>query len=103
MKKILLLILLSGLLYQSCHTDTGKTDEKVIVTSFYPIYIMTLNVTKDVEGVRVVNMAPPSAGCLHDYQLTPADLKVIESAQFICQPDNCRLQPAHYPAARYGR
>jgi len=45
-----------------------------IVTSFYPIYLATLNVARDVPGVEVINMTRPLTGCLHDYQLTPDDL-----------------------------
>lgn len=51
-----------------------------IVTSFYPMYISTINVTKGVPGVQVVNMTQPQTGCLHDYQLTPQDLRTLESA-----------------------
>lgn len=36
--------------------------------------------TKDVSGVEVVNMTKPQTGCLHDYQLTPSDLKTLETA-----------------------
>jgi zinc transport system substrate-binding protein len=50
-----------------------------IITSFYPIYIATINVAKGIEGVEVTNMTRPQVGCLHDYQLTPWDLKLIES------------------------
>jgi zinc transport system substrate-binding protein len=51
-----------------------------IVTSFYPIYITALNVVRDVPGVEVVNLTPPLTGCLHDYQLTPNDLKRLANA-----------------------
>jgi zinc transport system substrate-binding protein len=51
-----------------------------IVTSFYPIYITTLNVAKNVPGVEVINLTPPVAGCLHDYQLTPRDMKALAGA-----------------------
>ncbi|MFH0878268.1 MAG: zinc ABC transporter substrate-binding protein [Lentisphaerota bacterium] len=51
-----------------------------IVTSFYPMYIATLNIAGDVPGVEVVNMTKPITGCLHDYQLTPDDLKTISTA-----------------------
>ena len=46
-----------------------------IVTSFYPVYIATLNVAKDVPGVEVVNLTPPLTGCLHDYQMTAGRLE----------------------------
>lgn len=59
---------------------TGQTG-LTIVTSFYPIYIEALNVAKDVPGVTVVDLTKPQTGCLHDYQLTPDDLKTLEGAQ----------------------
>jgi zinc transport system substrate-binding protein len=54
--------------------------ETRIVTSFYPIYIATLNVARDIPGVEVVNMTRPLTGCLHDYQLTPGDLVILSKA-----------------------
>jgi len=55
--------------------------QKTIVTSFYPIYVFTQNVAKDVLDVRVVNMTDQNAGCLHDYQLQTRDMVMIERAQ----------------------
>jgi zinc transport system substrate-binding protein len=54
-----------------------------IVTSFYPIYIATLNVTKDVPAVDVVNLTPPLTGCLHDYQIRPDDLKKLSGVSVL--------------------
>lgn len=51
-----------------------------ILTSFYPMYVMTLNVAGDVPGVTVACLAGPSVGCLHDYQLTPGDLMALTRA-----------------------
>ncbi|MCD8020535.1 MAG: metal ABC transporter substrate-binding protein [Clostridiales bacterium] len=59
--------------------STGK-DTFQIVTSFYPLYIMMLNIADGVPGVELRNMADPQTGCLHDYQLRPADLVSIEGA-----------------------
>ena len=58
----------------------GFAQEKTIVTSFYPMYVFTQNVAKDVPGVRVVNMAGESVGCLHDYQLQTRDMAALEKA-----------------------
>lgn len=58
---------------------TGKT--LTIATSFYPMYIASINIAKDVPGVKVVNMTQPTTGCLHDYQLKPDDLKTLSEAQ----------------------
>lgn len=54
-----------------------------IVASFYPIYIMALNVAEDVPGVQVLSMAQPTAGCLHDYALTTADRKRLDEADIL--------------------
>ncbi len=65
--------------------SNSKTAEKDpstirIVTSFYPIYISTINVAGGVEGVEIINMTKPQTGCLHDYQLTPGDMATLEKA-----------------------
>lgn len=60
----------------------ADSNSLTIVTSFYPMYIMTINITKDIPGVEVINMTKPFTGCLHDYQLTPEDLMRLEKAGF---------------------
>jgi zinc transport system substrate-binding protein len=87
MKKIGILILsvILSLTLMSCsktsvNTGPDKSDETLIVTSFYPMYIFTSNIANNVEGVKVVNMTEPQTGCLHDYQLVPSDMKVLEKA-----------------------
>ena len=51
-----------------------------IVTSFYPMYVATINITDGVDGVEVYNMTKPQTGCLHDYQLMTDDMKTLEKA-----------------------
>lgn len=51
-----------------------------ILTSFYPMYVSALNVVGDTPGVDVACLTPPIVGCLHDYQLTPGDMKKIAEA-----------------------
>ena len=54
---------------------------ETVVTSFYPVWIMTLNLTRGLEDhVTVRNLAAPSVGCLHDYQLQTSDMKVLSGA-----------------------
>jgi zinc transport system substrate-binding protein len=48
-----------------------------IVCSFYPMYVMALNVVGDTPGVSVQCLTEGTIGCLHDYQLTPANLKTL--------------------------
>jgi len=61
--------------------QADPSDSVTIVTSFYPMYIMTINIVKGLDNVRVVNMTPPVTGCLHDYHLTPDDVKRLTEAQ----------------------
>lgn len=59
-------------------------NELNIVTSCYPVYIMALNITRDVPGINLENMCDINTGCLHDFQLKSDDLKKIErSSVFI--------------------
>ena len=54
---------------------------ETVVTSFYPVWMMTLNLTRGLEDhVTVRNLAAPSVGCLHDYQLQTSDMKVLSGA-----------------------
>lgn len=76
--KLVLCALLCAALSGCAHAD--GSEEKTIVTSFYPMYVFVQNVAKDVPGVKVVNMAGESAGCLHDYQLKTRDMVTLEEA-----------------------
>ena len=62
------------------HTQAEKDEEFVVVTSFYPMYIAAMNVIGDTEGVTLKNLSEPQTGCLHDFQLTPADMKLLSTA-----------------------
>lgn len=75
------IMLCSTVLTKVVYKVETKGEEKfTIVTSLYPIYIATLNITKDVENVEVINLVDTTAGCAHDYQLTTADMKTLERA-----------------------
>ena len=54
-----------------------------IVTTFYPMYVLTAAVADCTEGVTVTNMASEAAGCLHDYALAPRDLALLERADVL--------------------
>lgn len=59
-----------------------KEDKKelTVVTSFYPVYIAAMNLTKDIPNVKLENLSEPQTGCLHDFQLTPEDMKLLSTA-----------------------
>lgn len=61
--------------------NTDEADDMLtVVTSFYPMYIATLNIVDCVKGVRLENLSEPQTGCLHDFQLTPEDMKLLSTA-----------------------
>lgn len=57
-----------------------KEDNFVLVTSFYPMYVLAENLTAGVDGVEVYNLTENQTGCLHDYQLTSKDMKLLAQA-----------------------
>lgn len=65
--------------------NVKENDNLKIVTSFYPMYIMTMNITNGVEDVQVSNMAENYVGCIHDYTLKTEDLKKFENANIFIE------------------
>ena len=63
-----------------CNNYSNSQDKLKISTSFYPIYIMTINIVDGVPGVSVDNIADQNIGCLHDFQLQADDVKAIENS-----------------------
>ena len=75
--------LISGLLTNVYVNRSGSKQNDhalTVVTSFYPMYIATRNVIGDAEGVHLQNLSEPQTGCLHDFQLTPEDMKLLSGA-----------------------
>lgn len=83
MKKVIVLLLCLLLALPAGCAAQETADEFVIMTSFYPMYIFCENIADGVEGVMVKNMAAPDTGCLHDYQLLPADMRALEEADVL--------------------
>ena len=77
-------ILLAGLgftgFYLHQQEETQAEEQLTVVTSFYPMYVAAENVIGNSEGVRLENLSEPQTGCLHDYQLTSEDMKLLASA-----------------------
>ncbi len=53
---------------------------ETVVTSFYPIWLLALNLADGIETLEVRNLASPDTGCLHDYQLQTVDMKALSGA-----------------------
>ena len=90
-KKILIIILIIAIAIGIAIWATTRKHEKIednnlkIVTSFYPIYIITANITQNVSNVELVNMTEANVGCLHDYTISTTDMKKIEKADIYIQ------------------
>ncbi|MBM6828722.1 zinc ABC transporter substrate-binding protein [Anaerotignum lactatifermentans] len=81
MKKFMIMVTVLLFTLTGCgksRTDTAQGEELTVVTSFYPIYLMAQYVTEGAEGIVLENMAQPQTGCLHDYELTTEDMKLLE-------------------------
>ena len=60
------------------HLNTNENF--LLVTSFYPMYVLAENLTADMENVTVSNLTENQTGCLHDYQLFPEDMILLSRA-----------------------
>ena len=83
MKQILSALLCAAVCltgFSGCGTPAKESSRLKLLASFYPIAIMALNITDGVEGVAVESMAQQQTGCLHDFQLTPEDMKLLSTA-----------------------
>lgn len=78
-----LLLLLPGSLLSGCSGSDEDAESLTVVTSFFPLYTAAVNVMDGVEGVQLLNLAQPTVGCLHDYQLTPRDMQTLEKADLL--------------------
>ena len=85
-KVLSILLLVLSVAFVGCGGADKAAEKKTaepfrIVTSFYPMYLATINITDGVNGVEVYNMTKPQTGCLHDYQLMTEDMKTLEKAE----------------------
>lgn len=81
-----LVLLVSIIIYKNVTAKPKEQNDKFkIVTTFYPIYIMTENITQGAENVELINMTDVNVGCLHDYTLSTENMKKIEKADVIIQ------------------
>ncbi len=83
---ILIAIFLAVIIIGNLNKTKNKSNNNYkVLTSFYPLYIMTLNITNGAQNVEVGNMADKITGCIHDYTLSTADLKKFEDTNIFIQ------------------
>ena len=77
----LVIVLIAILIITNKNKKENDYDGKFkIVTSFYPIYVMTSNIVEGANNIELTNMADTNVGCIHNYTLTTLDMKKIENA-----------------------
>ncbi len=84
MKRFFSIFLAIAILFEfcSCAHESEAGDYK-IVASFYPVYIFTLNLIDSVDRVSLRNLTDNAGACLHDYQLSVNDMKLLQDSQML--------------------
>ena len=78
------ILVLSGGLTALFGVRQTKDEQRLsVVASFYPMYTATLQVVGEVDGISVECLTRPSAGCLHDYQLSPSERMTLGKADLL--------------------
>lgn len=79
---VVLIALVIGTIFLS-EKEEKKDNTFNIVTTFYPVELIVQNLIKDTVNVESVNISATSGGCVHDYEMTPDDMKTFENADVI--------------------
>lgn len=61
----------------------AQDDRPVVLATTYPLYVAAQNVLGDSDGVRLEMLSGVGTGCLHDYQLSPADRLLLAEADLV--------------------
>ena len=80
---VMVLLSLTGYLVclaAGSNKQLNKNENFLLVTSFYPMYVLAENLTAGMENVTVSNLTENQTGCLHDYQLFPEDMILLSRA-----------------------
>ncbi|MDR2551100.1 MAG: zinc ABC transporter substrate-binding protein [Desulfobulbus sp.] len=66
------------------HLQASTAEHKVrVLTTTFPLYQITRNISQGVEGVEIDLMIPAEMGCPHDYALTPQDMRKLARADVL--------------------
>lgn len=75
-----LICALTVLLLTGCHPlmeGEDALETKYIATSFYPLYALAVNITKDVSALSLSCLTQPQDGCIRGYDLSDWDYSVL--------------------------
>lgn len=80
---ILSLLLLVTVAAPSRLTAGDKEKKTKILTTFFPVYLFTLNLTYNIPDLQVDILLPGDYGCPHDFSLAPEDIKKAHLADLV--------------------
>ncbi|MDF2538351.1 MAG: hypothetical protein K0S76_1372 [Herbinix sp.] len=64
--------------------EVSQNDDKIkVLTTFYPVYMIGLNLAGQMDEIEIKSLTDLNTGCLHDYQLTTEDMKSIAAADIL--------------------
>lgn len=78
---VIVIIVIAAGIYAGNKNESGN-DKIEVVASFYPMYVIANNLLDGIEDVNLSCLSEPKTGCLHDFQLTPDDMKLLDKADF---------------------
>lgn len=79
----ILVVVIVTTIILAVNVNEEKDTKFNIVTSFYPMYVATLNITDGVEDVEVSNLTQQTTGCIHDYVLTTSELVALAASDVL--------------------
>ena len=80
---VLVIVVFTIAFYINRNNNEAFLDEEnniKVVASFYPTYVLTINLTDGISDIKVDSLTDFTAGCLHDYQLTTDDMRLLSNA-----------------------
>jgi len=80
---VIVIVLIMGIIIALGNNKSEQSSKAKIVTSFYPMYIATLNIVEGIDSIDVQNLTANSTGCVHDYTLTPEEMMKISNAKAV--------------------
>lgn len=85
-KRVVSLLLAAALCFCACACTAAPSSEDtedgglLVVASFYPVWLIADEIVRGVPGITLERMADTKTGCLHDYQLTMSDMRLLDRA-----------------------
>ncbi len=77
------IVAVSGVLTALCGRVGVPAKTRTVVTTTYAVYLAAENILGDTTALTVENLTGTATGCLHDYQLTPANRITLQNAELL--------------------